>query len=55
MDIRFDAGRNGPFCGFFFFIIDGESLHIILPSFIEIGQELFEIMDIKTQTHTFVS
>ena len=28
------------------------SLYIILPSFIKIGQELFEIIDIKTDTHT---
>ena len=39
--------------GFFFsFIMDDNSLHIILPSFIEIGQELFEIIEEKTHPHT---
>ena len=28
------------------------SLYIILPSFIEIGQELFEIIEVSTQTQT---
>ena len=28
------------------------SLYIILPSFIKIGRELFELIDIKTHTHT---
>ena len=28
------------------------SLYIILPNFIKIGQELFEIIDIKTDTQT---
>ena len=40
--------------GFFSFIMNDNSLHTILPSFIEIGQELFEILDIKTQSHTYV-